>query len=371
MNKMWEPTFDDWSEDKVSMSSCEVSTHGTSRNEYGVMMQVGDDEEPHPENAAIFWTDQQHLYLRYDWDQWYKISNDDKDNCANICKRNTATLMLCTMSSIKYHAVRVYHIDKLPEELFGRQTDDAPNSDKATQLDLDLEDSPPTAISVGDDEESPASLPNVPDPANGDSDEEKESEKQVEAFAGQPMPFDLEIQAAVDAEIEKFGGRAWLRFRPGNNSLYSFDFVQIGAKFYTIVYADFDGDWLADEEAFAEEPPLWFSEKAHRVSPVFQAMKCRTFFAQELPRIKIDPIVALPEKCIVLNDEEMQRCWRETCGTAVVRTKRIDESNLDTLHDHLAAQPAEDIKVPELDVVELVEISDRFTMDPENWINKD
>ena len=351
MNKMWEPTFDDWSEDKVSMSSCEVSTHGTSRNEYGVMMQVGDDEEPHPENAAIFWTDQQHLYLRYDWDQWYKISNDDKDNCANICKRNTATLMLCTMSSIKYHAVRVYHIDKLPEELFGRQTDDAPNRDKATQLDLDLEDSPPPVVSVAD--------------------EEEESEKQVEASAEQAMPLDLEIQAAVDAEIEKLGGCAWSRFRPGNNRLYSFDFVQIGAKFYTIVYADFDGEWLADEDAFAGEPPLWFSEKAHRVSPVFQAMKCCTFFAHELPQIKIDPIVALPEKCIVLNDEEMQRCWRETCGTAVVRTKRIDESNLDTLHDHLAAQPAEDIKVPELDVVELVEISDRFTMDPENWINKD
>ena len=370
MNKIWEPTFDDWFEGKVSLSSCELATHSSSRNECGIMMQVEDAQEPCPEGAAIFWTDEMHLYLRYDWGQWYKVSNDDPENCASICKRNTATLLLCTMSSIKHHAVRVYHIDKLPEELFGWQTEDAPNCVKATQLDLDLEDSPQPVINCDEDEESPPSLPNMPDPFSKDSDEEKEVEKQVEAFVEQTMPFDVEIQTVVDAEIETFGGRVWLRFRPGNNKLYSFDFVQIGSKFYTIVYADFDGDWLADEEAFAGEPPLWFSEKTHRVSPVFQATKCCTFFAQELSRIKIDSIVALPEKCIVINDEEMQRCWRETCGTAVVRTKIIDESNLRTLHDHLAAQPAESIKVPELDVVELVGISSRFTMNPENWINK-
>jgi len=371
MNPVWEPEFEDWSEDKVSMSSCELSTSCMARGEYGVMIQIGADEENLPIDAAIFWTDEMHLYLRYNWESWYKVSNDDPDNCANICKRNTATLLLCTMSSIKHHAVRVYHIDKLPEELFGWQTDDAPNSDKVAQFDLDLEDSlPPVVNCKDDDDEAPPSLPNMPDPFSKDSDEEKEVEKQVEAFVEQTMPFDVEIQTVVDAEIENFGGRVWLRFRPGNNRLYSFDFVQIGSKFYTIVYADFDGDWLADEEVFAGEPPLWFSEKTHRVSPVFQATKCCTFFAQELPRIKIDSIVALPEKCIVINDEEMQRCWRETCRTAVVRTEIIDESNLRTLHDHLAAQPAEDIKVPELDVVELVGISSRFTMNPENWINK-
>ena len=69
MNKMWEPTFDDWSEDKVSLSSCELSTHSSSRGEYGVVMQVGDHEEPYAGNAALFWIDIQHLYLRYDWEQ--------------------------------------------------------------------------------------------------------------------------------------------------------------------------------------------------------------------------------------------------------------------------------------------------------------
>ena len=124
MNKMWEPTFDDWSESKVSLSSCELSTHGTSRNEYGVIMQVEADDDHDPVDAAIFWMDPMHLYLRYSWGQWYKVSTDDPDNCANICKRNSATLLLWTTSSIKNHAVRVYHIDSLPEKLFGQKADD-------------------------------------------------------------------------------------------------------------------------------------------------------------------------------------------------------------------------------------------------------
>ena len=28
------------------------------------------------------------------------------------------------------------------------------------------------------------------------------------------------------------------------------------------------GDWLADEEKFNDEEPLWFSESSHRISPV-------------------------------------------------------------------------------------------------------
>ena len=371
MNKTWEPEFDGWHENRVSLSPCELSTHSTSRNEYGVFMQVGEDEEAYAGDAAIFWTDPMHLYLRYDWGQWYKVSNDDPENCASICKRNTATLMLCTSSSIKYHAVRVYQIDKLPEDLFGRQTDDTSNSTKATQPNLDLEVPTPLVVNVDDDDGTSPPLPKLPDLFASDTDEDKDVEKEVEAFVEQTMPLDNEIQAAVDAEIEKRGGRVYSRFRPGNNRLYSFDFVQIGKRFFTIVYADFTGDWLADEDAFAEEQPLWFSEKDHRVSPVFQAVKCRSFFSKELPQIKIDSLVVLPKKCVVINDEEIQECWREKCGTTVVRTKKIKETVLQTLHEHLASQPVDDIEVPELDVVELVTITSRFAMNPENWINKD
>ena len=143
MNRMWEPEFYDWDEDKVTLSPCELSTNGTSRNEYGVMMPVGEEQKSsYAGTAAIFWTDEMHLYLRYDWDQWYKISNDDPSNCSNICKRGSATLLLCTNTSIEHHAVKVYHIDRLPKELFGQQVSDASAGITAIQLDLDF-DTPP------------------------------------------------------------------------------------------------------------------------------------------------------------------------------------------------------------------------------------
>ena len=142
MNKMWEPEFEDWSEDKVSMSSCELSTSCMSRGEYGVMMQIGAGDENLPIDAAIFWTDEMHLYLRYNWESWFKVSNDDPDNCSSICKRNSAKLLLCTPTSIKHHAVKVYHIDRLPEELFGKEDSEASAGIEAIQLDLDLD--PPT-----------------------------------------------------------------------------------------------------------------------------------------------------------------------------------------------------------------------------------
>lgn len=231
-----------------------------------------------------------------------------------------------------------------------------------------LEDSPAN----NDEEDESSTLLNMPNPFHVDEEEEKEVEKQVEKFVEETLPFDKEIETAVDAEIEKHGGCIYSRFRPGNNRLYSFDIAQIGKRLYSIVYADFAGDWLADEDSFAGDPPLWFSESSHRVSPVHQAIRCRDFFSKELPHIKIESIVVLPKKCVSINEEDMIGCWRDKCGTAVVRTKRIDETTLPTLHEYIAEYPVDDgAEVPKLDVVEVIGMSSRFTMNPENWINKE
>ena len=158
MNKMWEPEFDDWPEDKVSMSYCELATSSMSRNEFGVIMQMEICDDLMPIDAAIFWTDERHLYLRYNWETWYKVSNDDPDNCSHICKRNSATILLCTNTNIKYHAVKVYHIDNLPEELFGRQSDDVPAPPKTVQLDFNL--NLPSLDEDGNDETAEGVEPN-------------------------------------------------------------------------------------------------------------------------------------------------------------------------------------------------------------------
>lgn len=325
----------------------------SSDGEVGIMPSVGetDIDVKADEVAFLFGKSKDELWFMPHFGLFLKVAFDSEEEsvATRLFEQPTGTYRNMSLIKDERFNVPVYH-DAL--SMISLESND--------ECSLDSED-----------EEVSSPLVNMPNLFPKDTEEEVEVEKQVEKFVEQTLPYDNEIQAAVDAEIEKYGGRVCSRFRPCNNRLYSFDLVQIGKRFFTIVYADFVGDWLADEDAFAGEPPLWFSEKDHRVSPVFQAAKCCSFFRKELPQIKIDSIVVLPKKCIVINDEEMQECWREKCGTTVVRTKVITETSLKTLNAHLASQPADDSEVPELDVVELVGISSRFTMNPDNWINKD
>ncbi len=325
----------------------------SSDGEVGIMPGAGeaDFEVKADEVAFLFGKSKNELCFMPHFGLFFKVSFDSEEEsvATRLFEQPTGVYRSFSLTKDERFSVPVYHdaLSMIPLE----SDDDCSIADEGEQT------SPP--------------LSNSPNPFPEDTEEEVKIEKQVENFIEQTLPYDNEIQTAVDAEIEKYGGRVCSRFRPGNNRLYSFDFVQIGKRFFTIVYADFAGDWLADEDAFAGEPPLWFSEKDHKVSPVFQAAKCRSFFSKELPQIMIDSIVVLPKKCVVINDEEMKECWHDKCATTVVRTKKIDETVLRTLHEHLASLPVDDIDVPELDVVELVGISSRFTMNQENWINKD
>ena len=122
----WKPEFQGWDEDKVEMVDEEVTTHSNSRNEYGVAFQMTDT--PYTGDGAIFWIDMHHIYFRFDWGHWYKVSTEDLENCAQICKRSSAKLLVCTATSLKHHSIRVYHIKSLPEELFGPQDGARPDA---------------------------------------------------------------------------------------------------------------------------------------------------------------------------------------------------------------------------------------------------
>ncbi len=325
----------------------------SSDGEVGIMPETGeaDIEVKAEETAFLFGKSKDELLFMPHFGLFFKISFDSEEASVGTRLYEQPTGVYRSVSLIKDErfSVPVYH-------------------DALSMIPLEAcDESEPN----DDDENVPAPLQNMPELFQKDSDEEMEAEEQVEEFLEQTMPLDGEIQAAVDAEIEKYGGRVFSRFRPGNKRLYSFDFAQIGMRFFTIVYADFAGDWLADEESFAGDPPLWFSEKDHRVSPICQAKKCCSFFSHELPQIKIESMVVLPKGCIVINDDEMQGCWRETCETIVVRTQRIHETIIQTLREYLASQPVGDVEVLKLDAVEMGGLSSRFAMNPENWINKD
>ena len=326
----------------------------SSDGEFGIMPCAGEaDVEVKAEEAAfLFGKSMKDLLFMPHFGLFFKVflNSEEESVAARLYDLPVGVYRSLSLTKDERFTVPVYHdaLSMIPLE----SLNESPIDDK--------------------DKDANSPLLNMPDPFHKDDEKEIAVEKKVEEFIALTQPFDDEIQTAVDAEIEKYGGHVYSRYRPGNNRLYSYDFAKIGNRFYTVVYADFAGYWLADEESFAGEPPLWFSEKDHRVSPVLQAQKCRSFFQRELPQVKVESMVVLPKGCVVINDDEdMRDIWNNKCNTAVVRTTKIDETTLETLHDYLASQPVDDREVLDLDVVDIVGILSRFAMNQENWINKD
>lgn len=85
-------------------------------------------------------------------------------------------------------------------------------------------------------------------------------------------------------------------------------------KIFIIAQDDEKGDWLADEEQFTDEPPMWFSESAHRTSPLFILNQVRRFLSEQIQRKGLDYSVQVCY-CLgqvnVINWEEMKAVWKK------------------------------------------------------------
>ncbi len=103
----------------------------------------------------------------------------------------------------------------------------------------------------------------------------------------------------------------------------SVDFLAVAAdKIYAVLMDKAAGDWLAEEEPFNGEAPLWFSEVDHRVSPIYELKQETDNFQKQvqtqLPNMLVKPFF-VEEKGNIINAEEMLRIWKELDVT-VART---------------------------------------------------
>ena len=84
------------------------------------------------------------------------------------------------------------------------------------------------------------------------------------------------------------------------------------------------GDWLADEERFNDEEPLWFSENSHRISPVRKVDLAREAIADRLEaagmNFSVTPFVIIQIGNII-NAEDMFEIW-ESLHVNVTRIDR-------------------------------------------------
>ena len=91
------------------------------------------------------------------------------------------------------------------------------------------------------------------------------------------------------------------------------DFVAVAANHILLCLIDSEsGDWLADEERFNDEEPLWFSESNHRISPVRIVLNAKDSLASMLTGaargMEIKVMVVIRQGTII-NAEDMFEVW--------------------------------------------------------------
>lgn len=93
------------------------------------------------------------------------------------------------------------------------------------------------------------------------------------------------------------------------------DFIGISKSQICLCINDKEpGDWLADEERFNDEEPLWFSESSHRISPVRKADLARITLSEKLKdsdfSFEVVPFV-IEQIGNIINAEDMLDIWRD------------------------------------------------------------
>lgn len=100
------------------------------------------------------------------------------------------------------------------------------------------------------------------------------------------------------------------------------DYLAVSADKILVCVVDKEqGDWLADEERFNDEEPLWFSENSHRISPVrkvdMMSLKIEKALENANLEFEIIPYVIITSGNII-NAEDMIDVW-ESLDVKVVR----------------------------------------------------
>ena len=91
------------------------------------------------------------------------------------------------------------------------------------------------------------------------------------------------------------------------------DYIGVSKKQLILCYVDKEvGDWLADEEKFNDEEPLWFSESSHRVSPIRKIDIARDILKTKLAVGDMDfEIISyvVIQSGNIINAEDMFEIW--------------------------------------------------------------
>ncbi|MBQ8251100.1 MAG: hypothetical protein IJY92_04220 [Alphaproteobacteria bacterium] len=134
------------------------------------------------------------------------------------------------------------------------------------------------------------------------------------------LPERTRLEEDLEAVLEKAGYSLLRNVQLGNLTA---DYLAVGENRVIVCQIDpEEGDWLADEERFNGEDPLWFSESSHRISPVFKLLEEVKKLSTRLSTSgfigSVAPVFVI-KKGTIINAEDMLSTWKEM-SISVCRT---------------------------------------------------
>ncbi|MBR4253669.1 MAG: hypothetical protein IKQ16_01115 [Lentisphaeria bacterium] len=141
----------------------------------------------------------------------------------------------------------------------------------------------------------------------------------------------------------------WIRTHGGEIVFESTDGYVLAHDGHNLLLVSFfDGSgsiWLADEEMFNGDPPMWFSESAHVESPLYKLRLAAEHF-NRLECCKVLPLTIVSDRIEIVNEEDMMEEWCRM-GIRVCYCHRQDEY-LNAFEDFLAsmAKDGGEFRVP-------------------------
>ncbi len=125
------------------------------------------------------------------------------------------------------------------------------------------------------------------------------------------------------------------------------DYVAVSdSKIFLVKKDDELGEWLADEERFNDEDPLWFSESAHRISPLILLAQKQKKLTSTLKKEGVTATVKsilVKTQGNIINAEDMLPIW-EKMKMVVCRTGKGQPEELPSFQD---AFPSKNKKLSE------------------------
>lgn len=124
----WRPEFPERTPQPVRMHYDDDDEFSTLVTDRRVGIQTTQDSL---ENPIVFWIDEEHVYCRANWANWFPVSISDPDHFRQLGRTRQCTLHQVRLAAHDSQEcqVRVCHVAALPDKLFAPEEQDSDDSE--------------------------------------------------------------------------------------------------------------------------------------------------------------------------------------------------------------------------------------------------